>query len=116
MNMNVRSWKTITALAVAATVALAIGVAPSQAATPVQSAKATAGLSASDLSKLPLTNRHLTKREKANLAVVLRAYHVAEGNVLDPQAFMDLFAQDGVLNGIGGVDGRDTLRVVNWAI
>jgi hypothetical protein len=69
-----------------------------------------AGLSASDLAKLPLTDRHLTKREKANLAVVLRAYHVAEGNSLEPQAFMDLFARDGVLNGIGGEDGQDTLR------
>jgi hypothetical protein len=62
------------------------------------------------LSALPLTNRHLTEREKANLAVVLQAYHDGEGDSLDPQGFMDLFAADGVLNGIGGVDGQDSLR------
>jgi hypothetical protein len=61
-------------------------------------------------SALPLTNRHLTGREKANLAVVLQAYHDGEGDSLDPQGFMDLFAADGVLNGIGGVDGQDSLR------
>jgi hypothetical protein len=71
MNMKVPSRKTITALAAAASLALAIGAAPSQAATTVQSTKVSAGLSASDLSKLPLTNRRLTGREKANLAVVL---------------------------------------------
>ena len=36
-------------------------------------------------SALPLTDRHLTKREKENLAVVLRAYHDGEGDSLDPQ-------------------------------
>src|SRR6266568_9052529 len=108
--MKVPSWKTITALAAAASLALAIGAAPSQAATPVQSTKVSAGLSASDLSKLPLTDRHLTEREKANLAVVLQAYHDGEGDVLDAQGFIDLFAADGVLNGIGGVDGQDSLR------
>ena len=91
----------ITALAAAASLALAIGAAPSQAATPVESTKVSAGLSASDLSKLPLTNRHLTKREKANLAVVLQAYHDGEGDSLDPQGFRDLFAEDGGFNGIG---------------
>jgi hypothetical protein len=110
MNMKVHRWKTITALAAAASLALAIGAAPSQAAPLVESTKVSAPLSASDLSKLPLTDRHLTKREKANLAVVLRAYHLAEGDVLDAQGFIDLFAEDGVLNGIGGVSGRDTLR------
>jgi hypothetical protein len=59
---------------------------------------------------LPLTNRHLTGRERANLAVVLAAYHAGEGASLDPQGFQDLFAADGVLNGIGGVDGQDSLR------
>jgi hypothetical protein len=67
-------------------------------------------LSASDLSKLPLTDRHLTKHEKDNLAVVLRAYHAGEGDVQDAQGFMDLFAEDGVLNGIGGVEGQTSLR------
>ena len=61
-------------------------------------------------SALPLTDRHLTEREKANLAVVLQAYHDGEGDSLDPQGFRDLFAADGVLNGIGGVDGQDSLR------
>src|SRR5215471_11152395 len=73
-NMKVHRRKTITALAAAASLAFAIGAAPSQAATPVQSTNVSAGLSASDLSKLPLTNHHLTNREKANLAIVLRAY------------------------------------------
>jgi hypothetical protein len=100
----------ITALAAAAILALAIGAAPSQAATLVDNTKVSAGLSASDLSKLPLTDRHLTRREKANLAVVLRAYHAGEGDVLDAPGFMDLFAKDGVLNGIGGVEGNTSLR------
>ena len=106
--MKVHRWKSITALA--ASLALAFGAAPSQAAALVENTKVSAGLSASDLSKLPLTDRHLTKREKANLAVVLRAYHVAEGDVLDSQGFIDLFAKDGVLNGIGGVEGQTSLR------
>jgi SnoaL-like domain len=110
MNMKVHGWKTITALAAAASLALAIGAAPSQAASLVESTTVSAGLSASDLSKLPLTDRHLTKREKANLAVVLQAYHDGEGDSLDPQGFMDLFAADGVLNGIGGVEGQTSLR------
>ena len=61
-------------------------------------------------SALPLTNRHLTKREKENLAVVLRAYHDGEGDSLDPQGFRNLFAADGVLNGIGGAEGQTSLR------
>ena len=114
--MKVHRWKTITALAAAASLALAaglalaIGPAPSQAAPLVESTKVSAGLSASDLSKLPLTDRHLTEREKCNLAVVLRAYHDGEGDSLDPQGFRDLFAEDGVLNGIGGVEGQTSLR------
>jgi hypothetical protein len=110
MTMNVHRWKTITALAAAASLALAIGAAPSQAAPLLERTNVSAGLSASDLAKLPLTDRHLTKREKANLAVVLRAYHAGEGDVLDAQGFMDLFAADGVLNGIGGVEGQTSLR------
>ena len=108
--MKVHRWKTIAALAAAASLALAIGAAPSPAATLAESTKVSAGLSASDLSELPLTDRHLTEREKANLAVVLRAYHLGEGDVLDAQGFMDLFAEDGVLNGIGGVEGQTSLR------
>src|SRR5258708_3549032 len=115
MNMKVHRWKkTITALAaslaLAAGLALAIGAAPSKAAPLVESTKVSACLSASDLSKLPLTNRHLTEREKCNLAVVLQAYHDGEGASLDPQGFRDLFAEDGVLNGIGDVEGQTSLR------
>jgi len=39
MNMKVHRWKTITACAAAASLALAIRAAPSQAATPVESTK-----------------------------------------------------------------------------
>jgi hypothetical protein len=59
---------------------------------------------------LPLTNRHLTEREKANLAVVLQAYHDGEGDSLDPQGFMELFAADGVLNGIGDVVAQQSFE------
>ena len=107
--MKVHSWKTITALAVAS-LALAIGAATSQAAPAVESTKASACLSVSDLSRLPLTNRHLTEHEKCNLAVVLRAYHAGEGTSLAPQGFRDLFAADGVLNGIGNEQGQTSLR------
>jgi hypothetical protein len=111
MNMRAHRWKTtIIALAAAASLALAISAAPSQAATSAENTKASACLSVSDLSKLPLTNRHLTGREKCNLAVVLRAYHDGEGNSLDPQGFRDLFATDGVLNGIGNEAGQTSLR------
>lgn len=114
--MKVHRWKRITALAAAVSLALAAGLAlaiaaaPSQAAPLVESTKVSACLSAGDLSKLPLTDRHLTEREKCNLAVVLRAYHDGEGASLDPQGFKDLFAEDGVLNGIGGVEGQTSLR------
>jgi hypothetical protein len=43
-------------------------------------------------------------------ALVRRAYHLAEGDVLDAQGFIDLFAEDGVLNGIGGVSGQESYR------
>jgi len=59
---------------------------------------------------LPLTNHRLTEREKANLAVVLQAYHDGEGASLDPQGFMDLFAADGVLNGIGDVIAQQSFQ------
>ena len=113
--MKVHRWtKTIIALAaslaLAAGLALAIGAVPSQAAPLVGGTKVSACLSASALSKLPLTNRHLTEREKCNLAVVLQAYHDGEGASLDPQGFRDLFAEDGVLNGIGDVEGQTSLR------
>ena len=43
-------------------------------------------------------------------ALVRRAYHLAEGDVLDAQGFIDLFTEDGVLNGIGGVSGQESYR------
>jgi predicted ester cyclase len=43
-------------------------------------------------------------------ALVRRAYHLTEGDVLDVQGFIDLFAEDGVFNGIGGVSGQESYR------
>src|SRR6266699_2337843 len=43
-------------------------------------------------------------------ALVRRAYHLSEGDVLDVQGFIDLFAEDGVFNGIGGVSGQESYR------
>ena len=43
-------------------------------------------------------------------ALVRRAYHLAERDVLDVQGFIDLFAEDGVFNGIGGVSGQESYR------
>ena len=41
-------------------------------------------------------------------ALVRRAYHLAEGDVLDAQGFIDLFPEDVVFNGIGGVSGQES--------
>jgi SnoaL-like domain len=43
-------------------------------------------------------------------ALVRRAYHLAEGDVLDARGFIDLFAEDGVFTGIGGVSARESYR------
>ena len=43
-------------------------------------------------------------------ALVRRAYHLAEGDVLDVKGFTDLFTEDGVFNGIGGVSGQESYR------
>jgi hypothetical protein len=43
-------------------------------------------------------------------ALLRRAYHLAEGDVLDARGFIDLFAEDGVFNGIGGVSGQESYR------
>jgi ketosteroid isomerase-like protein len=43
-------------------------------------------------------------------ALVRHAYHLAEGDVLDAQGFKELFAEDGVFTGIGGVAGEDSYR------
>jgi hypothetical protein len=44
-----------------------------------------------------------------NEALVRRAYHFAEGDVLGIQGF-GLFAEDGVFNGIGGETARESYR------
>lgn len=43
-------------------------------------------------------------------ALVRRAYHYAEGDVLDIQGFIGLFAEDGVFTGIGGPSGPESFR------
>ena len=37
---------------------------------------------------------------------LVRAYHMAQGDVLNIQGFIDLFTEDGVFNGIGRVSGQ----------
>ena len=106
--MKSLGWKTIvTTAAVASLSGLAIAAAPSQAASPLGgstqaraagSPQAHAALSPRELAALPLTNRHLTAHEIANLAVVLNAYHDAEGHSLNVNAFINSFAKDGVFN------------------
>jgi SnoaL-like polyketide cyclase len=97
-------WKTIVStVAVASLSGLAIAAAPAQAASPaagpaVSSPSAHAALSPAQLAALPLTNRHLTAPEIADLAVVLNAYHVAQGDSLNVNAFINDFAEDGVFN------------------
>ena len=98
--MKLLSRKTITAAtAIAVLGGLSIAAAPTQAASPVVGSKAAhADLTPGDLAKLPLTDRHLTKHERENLAIVLRDYHVAEGKSLDVDTFVNSFAEDGVFN------------------
>ncbi|MEY9871654.1 putative ester cyclase [Streptacidiphilus sp. MAP12-33] len=106
--MKSLNWKTaVTTAAVAGLSGLAIAAAPSQAATPtsagtrahtVSAAQTSPALSPAQLAALPLTNRHLTRHEIANLAVVLNAYHDAEGHSLDVNAFVNSFTTDGVFN------------------
>jgi hypothetical protein len=43
-------------------------------------------------------------------ALVRRAYHLAEGDALDVQGFINLFAEDGVFNGIAGVSSQESYR------
>ncbi|MGW7425645.1 nuclear transport factor 2 family protein [Streptomyces sp. NPDC054813] len=103
--MKLLSRTSITAAtAVAVLGGLSIAAAPTQAASPVHgsaavhSSAAVPDLTPRRLAKLPLTNRHLTKHERHNLAVVLRDYHVAEGSSMDVKTFVDSFAEDGVFN------------------
>ncbi|WP_327406224.1 nuclear transport factor 2 family protein [Streptomyces sp. NBC_01288] len=103
--MKLISRKSITAAtAIAILGGLSIAAVPSQAASPVhnkaavQDSSAAPTLTARQLAKLPLTDRHLTKHEKANLAVVLRDYYVAEGSHIDVPTFVSSFTKDGVFN------------------
>jgi ketosteroid isomerase-like protein len=101
--MKIPHWKTITVGVAAASLAIASGAVPSQAAPAANGAKVSnnsSELSSSSLSKLPLTSRNLSKREKVNLAVVLRAYHVAEGDSTNVKAFVNSFTKDGVFNDV----------------
>ncbi|WOX09300.1 nuclear transport factor 2 family protein [Streptomyces sp. N50] len=103
--MKLISRKSITvAAAVAVVGGLSIAAVPSQAASsahaaaPAHSSTAAPTLTARQLAKLPLTDRHLTKHEKANLAIVLRDYYVAEGSHIDVPTFVNSFTKDGVFN------------------
>ncbi|MFG2959510.1 nuclear transport factor 2 family protein [Streptomyces sp. NPDC048291] len=98
--MKLLSRKSITATAATAVLAgLSIAAAPSQAASPAHRGTAAhVDLTNAGLAKLPLTDRHLTRHERRNLAVVLRDYYVAEGSHIDVPTFVDSFAEDGVFN------------------
>nr|WSY56890.1 nuclear transport factor 2 family protein [Streptomyces sp. NBC_00886] len=97
--MKLLSRKSITAAtAVAVLGGLSIAAVPSQAASPAHSSAAVPDLTPRQLAKLPLTDRHLTKHERHNLAVVLRDYYVAEGNHIDVPTFVNSFTKDGVFN------------------
>jgi len=100
--MKLPKWTTaIPVAAVVAVAGLVVAPATSQAASSVSSAQAQpAGLSDSDLAKLPLTKRDLSRQERINLATVLGAYHAAEGNVDDPAAFINSYTEDGFFNSI----------------
>jgi ketosteroid isomerase-like protein len=43
-------------------------------------------------------------------ALVRRAYHFADGDVLDARGFIDLFAENGVFTGIGSPSGPESCR------
>ena len=49
-------------------------------------------------------------------ALVLRAYHFAEGDFLDARGFIDLFAENGVFTGIGGPSAQRATGVSIWAM
>ena len=59
---------------------------------------------------MSITNRRSFLARSAAIAAVPAVAAPGEGDSLDPEGFRDLFAADGVLNGIGGVDGQDSLR------
>ena len=92
----------IAAAAIASLGGIAVAAAPAQAASPAATAQhqtvAPEALSASQLAALPLTNRHLDRHEIKNLAVVLGAYHDAQGDSLNVNAFVNSFTKNGVFN------------------
>lgn len=103
--MKLLSRKSITATAAIAVLGgLSIAAVPSQAASPVHGSAAAHSsttvpdLTPRQLAKLPLTDRHLTRHERHNLAIVLRDYYVAEGSHIDVPTFTNSFAKDGVFN------------------
>jgi predicted ester cyclase len=99
--MKLPQWKMIISTAAVVSVgSLAIAAAPTQAASPAGSKPVHTVLSDRDLAKLPLTDRHLNKHERANLADVLNAYHSAEGTSLNVDAFVNSFTEDGVFNSV----------------
>jgi hypothetical protein len=103
--MKLLSRKSITATtAIAILGGLSVAATQAQAASPAHSSAAVHGsaavpdLTPRQLAGLPLTDRHLTKHERRNLAVVLRDYDVAEGNHIDVPTFVNSFTKDGVFN------------------
>ncbi|WP_426513512.1 nuclear transport factor 2 family protein [Dactylosporangium sp. McL0621] len=96
--MKALHWKTAGAAVVAR--AFPLGAVPSRAATPAEGRPLTPASTGPDLSVLPLTDRHLNPREKANLAAVLQAYDTAEGDKLNVPAFEAVFARNGVFNDV----------------
>jgi hypothetical protein len=98
----------IAAAAIASLGGIAVAAASAQAASPAAGAAqhqtvaagaaAPEALSASQLAALPLTNRHLDRHEIQNLAVVLGAYHDAQGDSLNVSAFVNSFTKNGVFN------------------
>jgi hypothetical protein len=96
-----------TAAAAAVLASLIIASAPALAEIPTagvskahaaSASHAPAALSPSQLAAEPLTTRNLTKQEIANLAVVLSAYHDAEGGHLHVNAFINSFSKNGVFH------------------
>jgi predicted ester cyclase len=98
--MKLLKWKMIIPMVAVASVAgFAFAAVPTQAAA-ASPAQAHVGLSAAELSKLPLTDRHLNQHELVNLETVLGAYHDAEGTSLDPDGFVNSFTKDGVFKSV----------------
>ena len=100
--MKVPGWKSVTALAAIASIALgvSIGATPPQAATAGATVKVETILTANQLSSLPLTDRNLSPKEKVNLATVLKAYRTTEASSLNSSAFVRTFTADGVFNDV----------------